>query len=299
MSEIVTNKERTKNIAVLFFAFVGFVASIVTILQYVAPEQSSKLQIDASYNTFRVPLYVGENLYSGSPARDIAKELKNRGCLDINPSDVESKSDAEIRSLGISDSKKKSASTCRQFIDIEYASRWAGGYSTGYSTLYQYAIKNDGSKVANGIRIDGTDVIALQYQRGRKFIDLRKDENESFYNLPSLNPQEKIDVLIWSDDYHSNDRYVKYEDIPTVTYSGSSVDVNITKRVPQIWYDIFSFFDGLPLLISAAFVVALSMIVVLALVLVISIGEALVTGKPISSIFKPKSQTEAAETAAE
>lgn len=292
MTDISSGKERIKNFSIIFFAFVGFIASVVTIIQFFTPTETSKLNIDAQYNSFRVPLYVGENLYKDSPARQFAKSTKEAFCKNVDVPDLESKNDQELKKLKLPKNKEESASICRQAIDMEFAARWSGAYSDGYSTLYEYTIKNDGTRVASDIRLDGTDVFAAQYARGKKFVDIRKTEGEPYYDLPDLNPQEKIDLLIWSNDYHIIDQYTDHDDLPAVTYAGSKVEFNLRKRVDERWYGIFEFFDDFPIVISIAIAVAISFMVVLGIILVISILDALITGKPLSSIFKAKNETE-------
>lgn len=293
MTENIIRKEKTKNAALLFFAFVGFIASFISVYEYFRPSSGSILSISGRVDTFRVPLYAGGALQNSTSGREYASELRSDNCADVAVPGIATITLGELAELEIPEEEVDAAIICKDAIDVEYAARFAGIYSSGYGTIYTYQLDNSGTEIARDIRLADDEVLTAQYRRGSEFVELKKQRGDEFYRLPELNPGETLTLLAWTGEYHPTERYLDAEDFPALTYSGPAPSFVIAKRIEGAWGEIGSFFEGTPWPIAIVILGAIGVLLLLALVFVISIVDALINGKPISSIFK--SDQEAAE----
>lgn len=297
-NDLSAKSESIKSTALLFFAFVGFVASFITVVEFLRPKSNTSLDVQAQIHDFRVPLYVAANLKNDSAARILARELKKRACQTVQVPGIASISYADLGKIDLSEAELDKALKCKDAIDVEYAARWAGIYGSGYSTLYEYEIQNTGTEIAKQIRLSSENVLAIQFRRDAlKFFDLPKSEDESFYNIPDLNPGEKINLLIWSDDYHSDVKYVSDNDLPKLSFSGSRVNISLFLPVPYEVYGFYSAYEDMPIWLFFIFFVAMCFIVTMAVIFVFSIAEAVLRGKPLSSIFETTTKSQGSEGA--
>lgn len=293
MSDLGDKKERVKNFAFLFFAFVGFIASLISVLQYFRPGDGSYLEVHAYSQDFRVPLYAGAGMRSGERGRSYASKLRSEACDEVAIPGLASLSYAQLAELELDTEAYEAALTCRDLIDVEYAARFSGNESGQFSSLITYEIVNRGAQVAREIRISDEDVIAAEYRRGQKFQQLSKADKEEFYKLPELNPQESMTVLIWAGSPTFSQRFIDREDLPSITYSGPEIQFSISRRVSGVWSDLGGFLDDTPLPILIVLMLAASIVILFGVVFVFSVIDVIINGKPFSSIFiAEKNETE-------
>ncbi|MCB2014933.1 MAG: hypothetical protein R3E11_06430 [Sphingobium sp.] len=274
-------KQKAASAALFFFAFVGFIASIVAIVSYLYPAQSGVLRVEITPNDFRIPLEVAQPFAESSPARTMAADFKKILCAPPKKAPVEANKPASQQTSTESD--------CEQAGDIDWVARWSYAFATSPGTLYQYEIKNLGSGIAEKIRISGKDVASLQIKRGTKFLDIQPDKNDEFYDIPDLNPHEEVEVLIWMDGVSLG--FLDYSDAPVVTFAGASVKKEIMRRVPENWWNIYDTFGHTSAVMLIVFVIGASFLVTISVVLVISIIVAVVQGRPIKSVFEPPAKS--------
>lgn len=277
-------RQKAASLALFLFAFVGFIASIVAVATYFQPKDTGVLHVDITPNDFQVPLEVSQPFAEGAPARKLAADVKAMFCERAKKSSKPAKQESE------SETQDQSAPSelCDQAGDLDWAARWTNAWDTA-GTLYRYDIENRGAAVAQKIRIAGKGVASLQLQRGDKFADIQPDKGEDFYDLPDLNPHEKATVLIWTTG--QGNEFLGYDDAPSVTFSGASVSKQLYRRVPDSWASIYDSFGDMPTILLIAVLIGLSIIVTLAVVLVVSIIAALVSGKPLRTVFEtPKAE---------
>jgi hypothetical protein len=277
-----TARQKTASIALFFFAFVGFIASIVVIASYFQPASSGVLRVEITPNDFQVPLEVGQAFANDAPARKMAADVKSAFCDPPSKQSQIAKKPDDAKSPG-------SSSECKEAGDLDWAARWAYAFADSPGTLYRYEIENRGSAVAQDIRIAAAGVASLQVQRGEKFADIQPDKNNDFYVLPDLNPHEKASVLIWMTAAQS--AFSDYSDAPAVTFSGASVKKQMMRPVSEGWWEIYDTFGDMPTILLILFLIALSFVVTLALFLIVSIIVTLVQGKPLKTVFETPPKT--------
>jgi hypothetical protein len=278
-----TARQKAASTALFFFAFIGFIASIVVIASYFQPTNSGVLRVEITPNDFQVPLEFAQPFTDGAPARKMAADVKSAFCA---PS---SGASAVPKNPGATKSSNADIEQCDQASELESVARWASAFADSPGTLYRYDIENRGSGIAQKIRIAGTGVASLQVQREAKFVDIQPDKNDDFYVLPDLNPHEKVTVLIWMTS--ANSELTDYSDAPAVTFSGASVKKEILRRVPENWWSIYDAYGDMPTILLILFGVAISFAVTLGVVFVISILAALATGKPLRTVFETRQKT--------
>lgn len=280
-------KSKILNASLVFFAIVGFLASVVTVLEYLRPATESSLSVDLFPYEFRTPHYSGQSMQNGEPARRASASLSELFCIDLDENQVRNTERADLTEFVTDDVPLDQVIDCKNFTEIEFASRWNGEYSSSERGLYKYVVTNNGRSVAEDIRIQAADLNSLQYRRGTDFIDVEKSNDEEYFALPELNPNETLEVLAWTSNssFLPMRHYAEADDYPRVTFAGSRVSTNLYKMVPYTWYEFSDFVDSAPLLFLIVFLIVGAVIVLLALWLVVAVPMALVTGKPLNQVF--------------
>ncbi|WP_298023864.1 hypothetical protein [uncultured Parasphingopyxis sp.] len=286
------SKARLLNLALVIFAFVGFFASVVTVVQYLRPDAKSELTVSLHQYEFRTPNYSGAPLRTGAPARDLVENLRTSFCENIDQSYVIETDRDELRRAEEEQDDPSGFISCKDFTEIEFAARWNGEFSESDSSLLRYEITNVGQDIATDIRIRASDLNALQYRRGRDFVDVQKSDDDEYFVIPNLNPNESIEIWAWSIYPERNLEYTNWDDFPIVTFAGSAVRTELYKPVPDGWYEIYQFTQDLPLLFSVIIFLAVCIFVTLGVWLVIAIPTALITGRPLSKVFDEQKKDE-------
>lgn len=285
------SENRYASYILIFFAAFGFFASLVTIIEYLRPADALSLNVSVNQHDFRVPLYVAESLQQGASAREVVDDLRRISCKDIDETIVVAASPADLLKMDV-ENGNKTVTQCRDMIDIEFVSRWAGETSKRNSAMLEYTIKNDGAKTAQDIRIEAQDIASLQYERGRDFISAEKSSDGDHYVLPNLNPNETLNILTWMNGSPRDISYSDWNDFPKVTFSGHQVNMELYKPVPDSWYSIYDFLSSAPLILSTFFVIAISILIVLAMYLFIGLIISIFTGHKLSKVLEIKASTE-------
>lgn len=270
--------------AVVLFAVVGFVASIVTIASYFNGATEASLGLRVTPNEFRIPEYVAGQLREEMPSRKIAEKLKDALCKDVKASLVVARSDDEISSLGFDADMLSKSLRCRDAARIEFVTRWSASYLDSPGSLFNYEITNNGSRVAENVRLEASKVNAAQVLRGGNYVDLKKEEGGQYYLLPDLNPSERLDLVVWG--YSTLTPYWSSADIPEITYAGSVIEAEYMKSVPDGWSNLYEMFGEDPWYIQAFLLVALSFVIVIFIVFAFSFIATVASGRPLSSMFK-------------
>lgn len=279
-------------IPVFFFTAVGVLSSLVTVFAYFEPRNDSSLHVRVERSQFRLPQEIGTLISDGSGGRRILSEL-NATCTEGNeqssaPEAAASNTAASVEETGI----------CRDSRQVLTAVRWLDSYSGSAGTLFEYEIENQGGTAASQIRLNSSGVSAVQVLRGDSYRALRPDPPGDYYSLPDLNPREKAFLLVWtSGGSFSPSDYWSRREVPALTFSGSSVSVDSYGNVPGFWYDLYDVYGTMPLWLAVPMLVAVSFLITGILVLFINVVDALIRGKPLSSVFKAQ-KNDAGEAAA-
>ncbi|MEM1053635.1 MAG: hypothetical protein AAGI28_16240 [Pseudomonadota bacterium] len=229
---------------------------------------------------------MGETLRSGGSSSLLLKEELRALCSQNTVANVSEISWSELAAKEISDEQLVAAANCKDALKGLEAATWVGVNSTGYSTLYHYEVTNNGSVAAEKIRIDAKDVFAIQVRQGDGFRRMTKQRRGSFYELPDLNPGEALDVLIWSEEWNSEQALFRETEFPKVTFSGRRVDFRIKREVSEFWYEVSDFFDTFPLVVGVILLISFSFVITLGVVFLFAFADAVVKGKPISDLFE-------------
>jgi hypothetical protein len=276
-----------------FFALVGFLASVVTIAQFFRSDDSSSLSVIVTQHKFQIPYYSGKALQSNQPARLLGEDLRKELCKGLSD-DLVLKTEYNEISEKFGD-KADTISTCKKAQDLEFSARWTGEYSSSDFALYEYIIKNDGNKPADGMRLQSSDLNTAQYSTDEKnFVELKKKDGESFYSLPTLNPGESLTVLAWSNTPFFNTSFQEWNDLPTITYAGAIIHTEFMKNVPDGWYNAFDFISSIPWILLFIFVSAIAFAIVLIFAGVIGLVQVIATGKTFSEVFSSDEKSIAA-----
>lgn len=273
-----------RKLAVSFFAVIGFVASIITVLEYVRPTETSALDVTLDVHLFRTANYSAKSLQSDGPARTLIKDMQRLACSELDVTEINQATRAQI-SRNKDDEQREQKLECKDFIEIEFAARWNGEFSESDGRLFEYTIKNIGEKAAEDIRIQGKNLNSLQFQSGSSFVDVGKNSQDEYFELPKLNPGENLRVLAWSSRFFSDVSYGDWDDYPIVTFAGSEVHTELLKPVPDQWYEFYDFFVDAPIVIIAIFIILAAFVVIGILYLIVGSITAIATGKSFSEVF--------------
>ena len=288
--------KRLPNIALAFFAFVGFIASAVTVIEFFSSKDASALSVEVYVNRFLVPLYPAAPLQSAKPARTLAESLRSTACSGQNEDAVIETDMKKIEALEGPKEKVDALKDCKNFIAIEFAARWSGEYSQDEVSLYEYNIENVGDKIASDIRVQAKNINSLQYKRGDSYVEVKKTDNDEYFKIPDLNPREKVRVLAWgsSKSYPVSAKYIRIDDIPSITFSGQIVETELYKPVTGGWYNLYEMFRDSPIMLTI-FIILGSFLVVFSVLFSVSVVIALTTGRPLSEVFNSGTSTKSSK----
>lgn len=278
--------KKLTNAALIFFAAVGFIASVVTVLTYLNPSEISSLRVTVTPGYFRIPEYTAGLGKSDSTAKKLVDDMAKLMCKDFDRNSLAGLDDAAIAAMKFDSKKHELAINCRDINQAEFMMRWSAAFADDPSTLYRYSVENDGTKIAQRIRLSSESVNAVQIRRGSKYANIDKGTSGDSFPIPDLNPKEQIDLIVWTNLESYRDTYWDTDGAPKVTFSGSNIHTEFMRYVPDGWWGIYDFFETMPIVLIIIFVVVIAMLVTFGSVLAISIPIALITGKPIGSIFE-------------
>ncbi|MBX3560861.1 MAG: hypothetical protein KF780_03515 [Sphingomonas sp.] len=273
--------------ALFFFAIVGFVASIVTIVAFLKPDSAGALHVEITPSYFQIPMEVASPFGEGESARRMLSDLRRSAC-ESNRQTLQSGEERREDQAGNEErsSNSETSNLCEDARATDRAVAWLVAYSSGPGTLYRYEITNNGTRLAQQIRITSENVASLQIRRGGNFLNIIEDDQGEYYQLPDLNPRESLSVLVWTVNPRYGLLYQGAEDAPRVTFSGHLVTTEFLKHVPDGWWNMYDFTRNLPTIFVIVFVVALAFVIVFTIIFVIAIMDAIIRGKPLSSVFQ-------------
>jgi len=293
MPSVVSNDLKNPvNLALLFFAVVGFLGSAVTVIQFFKPDEVSKLEVEIYPSEFRTPKYSSGALESGEAARDLVRDVRSTACEGLNQDEILKTDRSDLATLSKNEPELEIITSCKNWTEIEFAARWAGEYSESDGEMLRYEVKNTGRKVAEDIRIRATQLNSLQYKIGNAYIEATKGSDEEYFEIPDLNPNESVTILAWSSSFLITRTYSDWDDYPPITFAGSEVHTELFKPVPDGWFNFHDNVRDMPIIILGVFVVFFSLLVVLLTWLTIAIPTALLTGKSLSDVFDPDTKSE-------
>lgn len=128
------------------------------------------------------------------------------------------------------------------------------------------------SKVSGHIKVfDQADKVVLE----------RQVSNGDAIPLPNLNPSEALKVNI------DTSLVGDVTDIPTpsITYSRGAVPISEYRYVSPFFADLADFVSGIPLVVVILIFIFVSFVVTLSIMVIALAANALIKGKPLSSIF--------------
>lgn len=282
-TEFPLNFRRPIRMILAFFAIVGFLASVVTVLEFFRNDENSALQVTASQHKFLTPQYSGKRMQDGEPARGFSQNLRNEFCEGLDDSEVLRTEYKDLASK-FGDNARK-AETCKLAQDVEFSARWNGEYSDSIGALYEYEIKNVGNEVAQGIRISADRLNSVQYTRDGEIFIAIENTDDQYFELPDINPNESYSIYAWNYGGFPDLEYRDWGDLPKITYKGSRIDVEFMKPVPDGWFDLYEFLFSLSWISATLFILAASGVVVIAFASVIGPIQMAVTGQSFSEVF--------------
>ena len=154
-------------------------------------------------------------------------------------------------------------------------------------TFVEYKINNEGDTPATGIRLSSSRVRNAElFRQSGPNVSLKIDQKEDYYRIPDLNPREETTLFVWiSDALGPRESYRSASSYPALTYRGSEVETNLHFFVSEGYHDLADFVDDLHPLFLIILIIAAGWLIAFVSLLLIAIAEALLTGKPLKSIF--------------
>lgn len=268
------DRSKLSSAGLWIFAAIGAIASLITIVGFLKPS-TAQLEVSVYPNQFAVPNFIesvlSDNIYGNGA--DLVEKIAAGVCVDKQKVD---------HSYKVVD---KNDPVCKNLSDIKIASNQISRLQGSY--LYDMRIVNTGSSVAKGIKLNGSYIVAA---------DMFVDENELIknpvtesgsYKVPDMNPGDEIKILVWSRlptyDFRS---FYDFEKIPRITYENGSIEQNTYIHAPRMYADTYDFMNSFHWSIQAFIIFVAALLIVLPTVLILSTIEALVKGKPLSSVFQ-------------
>ncbi len=280
-------KNKLLQYSLVIFAFFGFISSLVSVFAFFYPSETSSLEARVTQERFRVPLYIGQDFKNYSDSNRLITTWRTITCDDLNEDIVSKHTMKEIGDGSIVGHDAQSASLCKLAQEAETAALWAGDHSDQFYAMYIIEFTNNGSKIANGLKIGSDKIAAIQRSQADNYVDITSALKDGFYPLPDLNPKESMKVIAWAKSpIGYSFRYIDKSDLPSITYSGGSVDIKLMREVPEFWYNLFDIFEGIPLLITIPFLISICIGVASTVLISMAVIDALIRGKPLREIFK-------------
>lgn len=161
------------------FAAVGFIASIVTVADFLNSKSGPHLEVSVHTNQFRTPLYAAGSVQSNEHARIYVEEMRKISCSNQDQTFLQSITYEQLKQKFPDKAQQNLAYDCKLATEYEFAVRWSGEYSDKYSKMYEYKIENTGDEMSREIRIRASDLNSLQYARETNFIEMKKIKTPS------------------------------------------------------------------------------------------------------------------------
>lgn len=204
-------------ISLWVFAFIGFIAASIEIVEYWAPDPQ-RLKVEVYPNKYRNPQAVKkafgtlEALETGTPLRTVVSKLyhvrcepKNLKAVEANNSNIESFNDV----------------SCDQARYLRDAVTFVGSDDFLPLTFFEVKIKNEGSVPARDIRISSDMIERVEQTIGVR--DTRSvEKKEGAYLLSTLNPGEETTIFCWGSSYGE-----PFSSGPRITYAGDRIHTTV------------------------------------------------------------------------
>lgn len=300
MSETIERtRSRIVQSTLIFFSFIGFVASTIAIVDYFRGESASELTIGVTSDDFLIPQYVASYLREGDSTRRLAEIDKNIACEGINSNDIIRLDESELNSFRVEGKTQGQIRLCRDSHAIAFVLRWADTFSRGRGAMITYNIKNTGNQSAQDIKLNSELINAVQVERGRNFTEIDEFNNEDYYKLPDLNPGESMKVFVWVSG-EINDVFTGYDflyekAIPTITHSGSVVSINHYKSVSETYADAVEIVADLPIVLAIPVLLIVCFVVTGVSIAAVSLIVGLYQGKSLQQIFGTEEKSDEGE----
>ena len=264
---------RFSTITLWLFAAIGALASIVAIAAFFWPNKA-QVEVDIYPNEFKIPLVI-ESVF-------VENSTHNGRAFINNLNDDICKNPKKSKSLDENDNKH----VCDHINAIVVASDEISNVTSFPVSMYRMEVRNNGRSVAKGLRLSGSGIKAVNiFNESDQWIANEINESGAFV-LPNLNPGENIKVYAWSKfpryEYKS---FYDFEKIPQITYEDGSASIATKVHSARIFSDIYDFLQAFPLFIQVIMVSFLSIFVSVPFLISVSIIDAIVNKKPLSSIF--------------
>lgn len=273
-----------QNTALLIFAAIGALASLVVIVSFVRPE-SAQLAVSIHPNRFAVPLYIEavlSNRYKSNGAEAV-DTLLNVACSDGKQTQIS-------RNI-----------TCEQLKPIKFAMDGISDISSSTnSTLYEIDIENTGRSQAKGINLSVTNEAKVDIFNEENLHLTNEIDKSGSYKIPNLNPNSKIKIFVWTSSYpvYEYESYYDFQKLPRVTYENGSVVTNTWTHAPRMYADIFDFFNTFHWSIQILILFGFCFAGMLFVMLIIGAFQVVFTDKTWSQVFNSQTSSEQKSEAA-
>lgn len=265
--------KRFQTVTLWIFAAVGFLASVVAIYGFFAPD-SAQLQSKVYVQTVKIPREI--SVPFSAKDDDLASFGDSLERISCGPDEG-----------GQSD--KPDLHVCNHGKTLKRVSEKIGNLKYPVSVVYEISLTNTGNAIAKNIQLDGSNVVFIDvYNPKGTPISLQRNESRDIYNLPDLNPNDSLKLDIWSSAgivYNYDGIFNPEENLPSFTYSDGRVATSLYVHAPESYYGLWEFLRTFPAIISVFIVIVICFLVAGGTVVVLSVVVGVAQGKALSTIF--------------